>query len=81
MNRKWQSVLLCLSLVALTVVILSACSPSIGRQKWEYEVVQPSLVAPDIAESLGTQLNQLGAEGWDCSISPMQAIIVCKRPL
>ena len=76
MNRKAQTVLVCLLVVALlALIVLSSCSPITGRQKWKYRVV--SVNPPASEQSTQAQLNQLGSEGWDCSF--WIGYIVCKR--
>ena len=79
--NKMLSRILCLPVVVvLTLTILSGCGS--GEKRWEYRVLSlpiPRSTVQDRANDLQALMNQLGNEGWDCSIAWPEAIY-CKRP-
>ncbi len=61
------------------LLIFSSCSPAMGRQKWEYKVVEV-VTGSDFVSRQQAQLNELGIDGWDCSTYGPSWDFLCKRP-
>lgn len=77
--RYW--ILLLILVLNILLVVLGGCG--IRQQQWEYKVILPVGCfgnTETYAENAETFLNQLGEDGWECSIFGIGCSIQCKRP-